>query len=78
MSAEPIPVLIAGGGPVGLALAIELGRAGIGCLLVERRDGIEHLVLLGIGNDVVIETGIAASSNTPEPEFGSLLPGAPR
>jgi 2-polyprenyl-6-methoxyphenol hydroxylase-like FAD-dependent oxidoreductase len=34
-----IPVLIAGGGPVGLALAIELGMAGIRCLLVERRDG---------------------------------------
>src|SRR6185312_12782606 len=39
MSAEQIEVLIAGGGPVGLALAIELGRAGIGCLVVERRDG---------------------------------------
>jgi 2-polyprenyl-6-methoxyphenol hydroxylase-like FAD-dependent oxidoreductase len=34
-----IPVLIAGGGPVGLALAIELGIAGIQCTLVERRDG---------------------------------------
>jgi 2-polyprenyl-6-methoxyphenol hydroxylase-like FAD-dependent oxidoreductase len=33
------PVLIAGGGPVGLALSIELGRAGVKCLLVERRDG---------------------------------------
>jgi 2-polyprenyl-6-methoxyphenol hydroxylase-like FAD-dependent oxidoreductase len=32
-------VLIAGGGPVGLALAIELGMAGIDCLLIERRDG---------------------------------------
>jgi 2-polyprenyl-6-methoxyphenol hydroxylase-like FAD-dependent oxidoreductase len=39
MSAEPIPVLIAGGGPVGLALAIELGMAGIRCLVVEKRDG---------------------------------------
>ncbi|HVA14220.1 MAG TPA: FAD-dependent monooxygenase [Stellaceae bacterium] len=34
-----LPVLIAGGGPVGLALAIELGMAGVACLLVERRDG---------------------------------------
>jgi 2-polyprenyl-6-methoxyphenol hydroxylase-like FAD-dependent oxidoreductase len=34
-----IPVLIAGGGPVGLALAVELGLSGIACTLVERRDG---------------------------------------
>jgi 2-polyprenyl-6-methoxyphenol hydroxylase-like FAD-dependent oxidoreductase len=39
MSAEVISVLIAGGGPVGLALAVELGMAGIPCTLVERRDG---------------------------------------
>ena len=32
-------VLIAGGGPVGLGLAIELGWQGIDCLVVERRDG---------------------------------------
>ena len=34
-----VPVLIAGGGPVGLALAVELGLAGIECTLLERRDG---------------------------------------
>ena len=34
-----VPVLIAGGGPVGLSLAIELGLRGVECLLVERRDG---------------------------------------
>ncbi|HEY3917298.1 MAG TPA: FAD-dependent monooxygenase [Stellaceae bacterium] len=39
MSADVIPVLIAGGGPVGLALAIELGMAGIPCTVVEKRDG---------------------------------------
>jgi 2-polyprenyl-6-methoxyphenol hydroxylase-like FAD-dependent oxidoreductase len=31
------PVLIAGAGPVGLALAVELGLRGIGCLVVEPR-----------------------------------------
>ncbi len=39
MSSDTIPVLIAGGGPVGLALAIELGMAGIACTVLERRDG---------------------------------------
>lgn len=33
------PVIIAGAGPVGLALAAELGLAGIACLLAEKRDG---------------------------------------
>ena len=34
-----MPVLIVGGGPVGLAMAIELGWRGVGCLLVEQGDG---------------------------------------
>src|SRR5712672_3086441 len=33
------PVLIVGGGPVGLALAVELGWRGIACTLVEQGDG---------------------------------------
>jgi 2-polyprenyl-6-methoxyphenol hydroxylase-like FAD-dependent oxidoreductase len=33
-------VLIAGAGPVGLALAAELGRLGIDCMVVEKRDGV--------------------------------------
>ncbi len=36
---DMIPILISGGGPVGLALAIEIGLAGIPVTLVERRDG---------------------------------------
>src|SRR3954467_9338741 len=36
---SPIPVLIVGGGPVGLALAGDLGWGGGGCLLVEQSDG---------------------------------------
>lgn len=35
-------VLIAGGGPVGLALAIELGLRGVTCLMVERNDRVGH------------------------------------
>jgi 2-polyprenyl-6-methoxyphenol hydroxylase-like FAD-dependent oxidoreductase len=35
-------VLVAGGGPVGLAAAIELGRRGIKCLVVEPRTTVSH------------------------------------
>jgi 2-polyprenyl-6-methoxyphenol hydroxylase-like FAD-dependent oxidoreductase len=33
------PILIVGGGPVGLALAADLGRRGVACTLVEQSDG---------------------------------------
>jgi 2-polyprenyl-6-methoxyphenol hydroxylase-like FAD-dependent oxidoreductase len=36
---QKIPVLIVGGGPVGLALACDLGWRGIACTLVEQGDG---------------------------------------
>lgn len=36
-------VLIAGAGPVGLALACELGMRGIDCVVAERRDGKLHV-----------------------------------
>src|SRR5215813_2370069 len=36
---SPLPVLIVGGGPVGLALAGDLGWRGVRCLLVEQSDG---------------------------------------
>jgi 2-polyprenyl-6-methoxyphenol hydroxylase-like FAD-dependent oxidoreductase len=39
MAPRRIPVLIVGGGPVGLALAVELGWRGIACELVEQTDG---------------------------------------
>jgi 2-polyprenyl-6-methoxyphenol hydroxylase-like FAD-dependent oxidoreductase len=43
MQIEQTDVLIVGGGPVGLSMAIELGRRGIKCTLVEQGDGtIEH------------------------------------
>jgi hypothetical protein len=37
MTEPEVPVLVAGGGPVGLTLALELGRRGLPCLLVEQR-----------------------------------------
>ena len=33
------PVLIAGGGPVGLALACDLGQRGVECLMIEQNPG---------------------------------------
>ncbi len=38
-AARHVPVLIVGGGPVGLALAAELGWRGVACELVEQGDG---------------------------------------
>src|SRR4051812_35159483 len=45
MTAVPahVPVLIAGGGPSGLAAAMELGRRGIEVLLVEPRTTLDPL-----------------------------------
>jgi 2-polyprenyl-6-methoxyphenol hydroxylase-like FAD-dependent oxidoreductase len=42
MAYSQADVLIVGGGPVGLGLAIELGRLGIACRLVEKGDGVVH------------------------------------
>jgi 2-polyprenyl-6-methoxyphenol hydroxylase-like FAD-dependent oxidoreductase len=39
MAEKIVPVLIVGGGPVGLALAGDLGWRGVDCLLVEQSDG---------------------------------------
>jgi len=38
-----VPVLIVGGGPVGMAVGVELGRAGVDCLVIEQGDGtLDH------------------------------------
>lgn len=66
-SGDKVPVLIVGGGPVGLALAGDLGWRGIDCLLIEQSDGaiyqpkmdlvgirtMEHCRRWGIVEDVV-------------------------
>ncbi|MFM9967134.1 MAG: FAD-dependent monooxygenase [Burkholderiales bacterium] len=68
-----VPVLIVGGGPVGLALAADLGWRGVDCLLVEQSDGIIRTPKM---NEVNIRTmefcrrwGIAdAVQNCPFPD----------
>ncbi len=66
-----VPVLIAGAGPVGLALAVELAYRGIRCLVVEQTDGsvdfpttnlantrtCEHLRRWGIADRMRYESG---------------------
>jgi cation diffusion facilitator CzcD-associated flavoprotein CzcO len=39
---ERTPVLVAGGGPAGLAAAAELGLHGVACVLIEPRAEVSH------------------------------------
>ena len=50
-SAPDTQVLIAGGGPIGLALAADLGRRGVRTLLVERNEN-------KIGSAKMLEVGV--------------------
>jgi 2-polyprenyl-6-methoxyphenol hydroxylase-like FAD-dependent oxidoreductase len=38
-SSQPVPVLIVGGGPVGLIVAIDLARRGVRCVVLDETDG---------------------------------------
>jgi 2-polyprenyl-6-methoxyphenol hydroxylase-like FAD-dependent oxidoreductase len=38
-SPEVVPVLIVGGGPVGLIVAVDLARRGVGCVVLDETDG---------------------------------------
>ena len=40
MTAEEVPVLVAGAGPVGTTLAMDLARLGVASIVLERRRGI--------------------------------------
>ena len=42
MTAEKVAVLVAGGGPAGLAAAAELSLHGVGCLVIEPRHEVSH------------------------------------
>ena len=36
-------VVIVGGGPVGVALAVDLGLRGVSCAVIERRSGLQNI-----------------------------------
>ncbi len=44
------PILIVGGGPVGLALALDLGRKGVDIILVDARDGTVNVPKMNMVN----------------------------
>jgi flagellar protein FliO/FliZ len=60
-----------------LAIQEVLSLDGKRRLVLFKRDGVEHLVLLGIGNDLVIEATIASSPEKLPADFSTMLPGAP-
>lgn len=49
-------------------------------LVLLKRDGVEHLILLGLNDDLVVETGIVPPADLPPekapPSFANLLPGS--
>ena len=54
-TSKRIPVLIAGAGPVGLALAIELAYRDIRCLVVEQSDGSVEFPTTNLANTRTVE-----------------------
>jgi putative polyketide hydroxylase len=76
MSDESVEVLVIGGGPVGLVLAIQMGRAGIRTLMIERKGTLSNHAKAGGVHARTMETfrqwGLAndiikASGRTGEP-----------
>jgi flagellar protein FliO/FliZ len=49
-------------------------------LILIKRDGVEHLLLVGMNDDIVVETGIIPPVQPPAekltPSFATLLPGS--
>jgi 2-polyprenyl-6-methoxyphenol hydroxylase-like FAD-dependent oxidoreductase len=52
---QHVPVLIAGAGPVGLSLAIELAYRGVRCLVVEQTDGSVDFPTTNLANTRTVE-----------------------
>ena len=44
-------------------------------LVLLKRDGVEHLLLIGMHDDLVVEAGIVPPQQKPPTEFAALLPG---
>ena len=81
-------VLIVGAGPVGLALACELGMRGIACVLVEQRDGTLHVPKMSLvsaggmefcrrwGIADLVRTAVWAESHTLDSVYMETLRGS--
>jgi flagellar protein FliO/FliZ len=65
--------LATSGGRRRLAVVEVLALDGKRRLVLLRRDGAEHLVLLGLTGDIVVERGVAGGRETPS--FGTALEG---
>ena len=61
---EQADVVIVGAGPVGLAAAIELGRRGVRCIVVERNDRVGYSPRAKTTNVRTRETCDAGGSRT--------------
>jgi flagellar protein FliO/FliZ len=59
-------------------LAIEevLSLDGKRRLVLIKRDGVEHLLLIGLNDDLVVEAGIVPPQGASASEFASMLPGS--
>ena len=74
--------IAAGRGKRRLGIQEVLSLDGKRRLVLLKRDGVEHLLLLGLNDDVVVETGIAPPADLPgQPEpkplsFANLLSGS--
>ena len=68
------PVLIAGAGPVGLLVALQLARFGVGCTVVEAEPGLTHDLRAGTFHPPTIEMLEAVGVAAPMLELGIKVP----
>ncbi|MBM3409168.1 MAG: FAD-dependent monooxygenase, partial [Betaproteobacteria bacterium] len=68
------PVLIAGAGPVGLLVALQLAQRGVGCTVVEAEPGLTHDLRAGTFHPPTIEMLERVGVAEPMLELGIKVP----